>query len=47
MPKRQNKDLSQEMEPKPIPSHICAVSHCAINQLTIVADMLDHAAEDT
>lgn len=46
MPERRNKGLSQEMEPKSIPSHTCATSDCATYQHTAVTDMFESRGWD-
>lgn len=43
MPKRENKGLSQEMEPKSIPTHTCAASDSATYQPAAVTDMSESA----
>ena len=45
MPWRQNKDFSQEMGPKSIPSHTCTTSHCATYRHTSVIDVSESPAE--
>lgn len=46
MPERQNKGLSQEMEPESIPSHTCAISDCVTSQNTAVTDVFESATEN-